>query len=142
MSKIQPVVAEIFIFSYFEVIFHFRSSSIGGHLHFTTFYPLVKSFNHKFQFWVRSDQWLLRCSTFNILRSSSILGRLPFEVIFIWHLCILCLSPVSLYFKFEYDLTSGCWDILLFIFWGHLPFLKKYGCLPIWPTIHSYRVFF
>ena len=83
-------------FSYFEVIFHFRLSSIGGHLHL-----MVKSHKLKFQIWVRSDQWLLRYSTFYILRSSSFLGRLPLEVIFIWHLCILWLSPISLSFKFE-----------------------------------------
>ena len=38
------MVAEIFYFSYFEVIFHFRSSSIGGHLHLTPLYTLVKSY--------------------------------------------------------------------------------------------------
>ena len=81
--------AEIFYFPYFEVIFHFRSSSIWGHLHLTPLYPLVKSYKLKFQIWVRSDQWLLRYSTFHILRSSSILGRLQLEVIFISHLCII-----------------------------------------------------
>ena len=32
LSKIQPVVAEIYYFYSFEVIFHCRSSSVGGHL--------------------------------------------------------------------------------------------------------------
>ena len=149
------MVADTFYFSYFEVIFHFRSSFIGGHLHLTLLYPLVysrqlkfqilvrsvqglssvgghlhliplyswvKSYKLKIKIGVRSDQWLLRYSTFHILRSSSILGLLPLEIIFIWYLCILWLSPVRLSFKIDYDLTRGCWDILLFIFWGHLPF--------------------
>ena len=37
----------------------------------------------KFKIWGGSDEWLLRYSTFNILRSSSIGGRLPLEVVFI-----------------------------------------------------------
>ena len=104
------------------MIFHFRSSSIGGHLHLTPLYPLVKSCKLEFKIWVKSDQWLLGYSAFHILRSSSILGRLPLEVIFIWHLCIIWISPINLSFKFEKDLTSGCWDIQLLIFWGRLHF--------------------
>jgi hypothetical protein len=41
LSKIRPVVAEIFYFLYFEVIFRWRSSSIGYHLHFIHLYTLV-----------------------------------------------------------------------------------------------------
>ena len=118
----DPVIAETFYFSYFEVIFHFRSSSIGSHLHLTPLYPFVKSCKLKFQIWVRSNQWVLRYSTFHILRWSSILGRLTLEVMFIWQLSTQWLSPISLGFKFQLDLTRGCWDILLFIFWDHLPF--------------------
>ena len=71
MRKIQSVAAEIFKFSYFEVIFHWRPSTIEGRLH--------------------------------------------------WKLFWLCFGPMSLYLKFEEDPISGCWDIQLFIFWGHLP---------------------
>ena len=122
LSKIRPVVAEIFYFSYFKVIFLLRSSSIWGHLHLIPLYILGCSHELKFQIWARSDQWLLRYSTFNILRSSSIWSRLPLEFIFNRNLCTLRVVPLSLSFKFEQDLTSGCWHILLFIFWGLLPF--------------------
>ena len=56
--------------SIFWVVFHLRSSSMHGHLHFMSFSILVWSHKLKFKFWGRSDQWLLRNSTINILRLS------------------------------------------------------------------------
>ena len=97
----------------------------------------------KFEIWVWSDQWLLRyCIVFHwrsssfeafanfgmirsvvteiflfyILRSSSTQGHLDFKNLLLWF------SHLSLDLIFEYDPISGYWDILLFIFWGHLPF--------------------
>ena len=60
-----------------EVVFHWRSSS------FQAFFIFVWSPEFKFKIWGGSNEWLLRYSTFNILRSSSIGGRLPLEVVFI-----------------------------------------------------------
>ena len=108
------MVAEIFYFSYFEVIFHLRSSSIWGRLPFEviliSYISTLGCFHVLKFFWARSDQWLLRYSTFRILRSSSIWGRLPSEVIFIWYLCTLCVVPTSLSFNFDQNPTSGCWE--------------------------------
>ena len=71
-----------------------------------------------FNIWVGSNKWLLRYSTFNILRSSSIGGRLHLK-----YLNTLLWSPksISLRFIFEYNPISGFWDIPLLIFWGRLP---------------------
>ena len=46
---------------------------------FQAFFILVWSSELHFENWRRSDQWLLRYSTFNILRSSSNGGRLCFK---------------------------------------------------------------
>ena len=56
---------------------------------------------------------MLRNSTFNILRSPSIGGRLPYR-----QFSILSWS-LQHKLKFEEDPTIGCWDILLIF---HLPF--------------------
>ena len=90
MKKIQSVVAEIFhvwyfavadIFhlQYFEGIFRWKSSSIWILLHFKEFLLSVWSPNLKSKFWERSNQWLLRYSTFDILRSSSNRCHLHFK---------------------------------------------------------------
>ena len=82
---------------------------------------MLWSYKLKFKIWARSNQWLLRYSTINILRLSSNLGRLPWEVIFMLCICKLCFGHISLSLKFEQDPISGCWDIPLSIFWGCLP---------------------
>ena len=112
------MVAEIFNIKYFEVIFRWRLPSIGGHLQlgiafhqrlssFQAFLILVWSPELKFEISGRSIQWLPRYSTFYILRSSSIGGRLHFEHFWFWF------SPMSLSSKFEEDPISGCWNIQL-----------------------------
>ena len=64
------------------------SDCTGGHIHFKQFCIMVWSLKLKF-LRGRSDQWLLKCSTFNILSSSSNGGHLHFK-----HLhFILVLSP-------------------------------------------------
>ena len=62
---IWSVVAEIINFRYFKVAFLWRLSSLKS------YWILVRSSELQFKIWGRSDQWLLRYSTFNILRSSS-----------------------------------------------------------------------
>ena len=74
--KICSIVAEIF---HFNIL---RLSFIVSCLHFKLFYyGLV--FKIKFKIWGRSNQCLLRYSSFDILRSSSIGSHLSLEVIFI-----------------------------------------------------------
>ena len=51
-----------------------RLSSIGGHLHLKNVYNIVLSSKHKCKTWVGSNKRMLRYSTFNILRSSSMGG--------------------------------------------------------------------
>ena len=114
------MAAEIFIFSLL------RSSSIRSHLplkfvFIETYFSLVWSHEHMFKIWGRSDQWLLRYSTFYILRSSSIRGRLPLKVVFIETFFSFWFGPMSSCLKFEEDPISGCWDIQSSIFWGQLP---------------------
>ena len=60
-----------------EVVFHWRLFSLKP------FLTLVWSQELMFKSWGRSNQWLLRYSTFHILRLSSIGGRLPLKVAFI-----------------------------------------------------------
>ena len=159
MRNIRSVVPEIFNFIYFEVIFHWMSSSFQEFLilvwsPITGVNILQKSENspdtlfwdtwnstcsnkgilsdlqklnrnpwfytnscvnlepavyiypskHKFTIWGKSKQWLLRYSTFNNLRSSSIGGSLPLEVV--------CISNI-----FDFGLLSE----LKFKSWGRLP---------------------
>ena len=78
-------------------------------------------FELRSQIWGRSHQRLLRYQAFIILRSSSIGGRLSLEIVFILKHLFFWFGPLSLCFKFEEDLISGCWDIQLLIFWGLLP---------------------
>ena len=139
------MVAEISNFWYFEVFFPWRSSSIGERLCFNHFWfwfgPLISGLKFekdpasgywyiqflifwgplllvvvfifdfvwstelKFQIWERSDQWLLRYS---------IGGCLWFKHFWFWF------GPLNLSLKFEKDPASGCWNILLLIFWGCL----------------------
>ena len=112
---------------------------IGGHLHFKRFdfglflwalifrgrlslkdifitFDLISVWTSelKFKIWGRSDQCLLRYSTFDYLGSSSIGGCLHFKHFWFWFV------PLILNLKFEEDLISVCWDIQLLIFWGHL----------------------
>ena len=60
LRKIQLVVAEIFHFKCFEVVFTWRSSI------------LIWFYQRKFEIWGRSNQGLVRYSTLNIFRLSSI----------------------------------------------------------------------
>ena len=112
--------SEIFKFSYFEVIFLWRLSSIGACLHRNLFFTLVWSHERMFKIWGRSHQWLLRYSNFHIFKSSSIRGHLALKVVFMIFF-LLWFVPLSLCLHFEENSISGCWDIQIFIFWGHLP---------------------
>ena len=69
----------------------------------------------KFKIWGKSDQWLLRYSTFNILRSSSIL--LLVVVFLSSFLLILVWSPEL---KFQIWGRSGQWLLRYSTFWGLL----------------------
>ena len=60
---------------------------------------------------------------------------LPLEVIFIWSICKLWFGHLSLSIEFEYDTISGCWDIILLIFWGRLH-LKHLEAL-VWSSIEG-----
>ena len=80
------------------------------------FISSIFDFKLKFKIWGRSNQWLLRYSTFNILRLSSIWGRLHFKQFWFWF------GLLSLSLKLEEDPISGCWDIQLLIYSGRLPF--------------------
>ena len=91
-----------------EVVFHLRLSSLQP------FLMLVWSPELKLKIWGKSDQWLLRYLTFNIMRLSSIGGSLCFKHFWFWF------GPLSLSLKFEENPISGCWNIQLLIFWGHL----------------------
>ena len=86
-----------------------------GRLPSEVIYIFVWSPDIKFKIWGRSDQKLLRYSTFNILRSSSIEGHLHFKHFAFWF------GPLALSFKFDNDLISGCFVIQILIFWGCLP---------------------
>ena len=61
-------------------------------------------------------------------------------LLFIFWVCLLSLiqkalytlfDPISPRLTFEYDLTSGCWNIPLLIFWGHLHLIPSIGCWDI-----------
>ena len=87
---------------------------------FSIFY-LVWSPELKFQIWERSDQWLLKYSTFKILRSSSIGGCLPFKLLILVH------SPSIKLQNWERSgqwlLRYSCLNILRsFSIGGRLPF--------------------
>ena len=84
------------------VVFYWRSSS------FQAFFILVWSPELKFQIWGRTDQWLLRYSTFNILRSSSIL---PLVVVFLASFFLFWFGPLSLSLKFKENPISSYRDI-------------------------------
>ena len=56
-------------------------SSTGGHLHLKHLQTLVWSPKANYKIWVWSHQWLLRYSTFYILRSSSIWGHLHLKLL-------------------------------------------------------------
>jgi hypothetical protein len=83
-----------------EVVSHWRLSSIGVRLHLKNLYKIVWSSKPKFIIWVGSNKCLLRYSTLNIMRSSSMWGRLPCEVVFIWSIWTLCFGHLSLSLKF------------------------------------------
>ena len=76
---------------------------------------MVWSSKLKVKISVLSNKWLLRYSIINILRSSPIGGHLHLGICKIWF------SHLSLSCKFEFNPISGCWDIPLILFWGHLP---------------------
>ena len=94
--------AEIFHSAYMEVIFHWRSSS------FQEILLSVQSPKLKFRIRERSNQWDMRYSTFNILRSSSIGGRLHCNqfLLSVW-------SPLRLSSKFE---SSNHWFLRYSLF--------------------------
>jgi hypothetical protein len=98
--KIQSAVAEIFSFCDVEVSIYWRSSL------FVAFLLLVWSPEFKFEFWERSDQWLLKyltlvnsgCLSMEVIfhwRSSSIRVNLNFKQFLIWF------DPLSLGLKFQ-----------------------------------------
>ena len=86
------------------------------HSRFPLSFPLISLPLRTHKSW--STEWLLRYSSFNILRSSPIGGCLPLEVIFIWMIKKTWFGHISLSLKFEYDPISGRWDIPLLTFWG------------------------
>ena len=91
-----------------------RSSSVRDRHYLKDLQNIVWSFNLKFKIWVWSNKWLLRYSTFNflrlssikMLRSSSIGGRLHLKHFWFWF------GPLSLGLKFEENPISGCWKKL------------------------------
>ena len=103
----------------FEVVFHWRSSSLKPYLTFV--WP------HEFMFKFEEDP-ISACWDIQIL---IIWGHLPFEIEGRLHsnLFLLWFCSMSLCVKFEKVLISGCWDIQIFIFSflrsssisGHLP---------------------
>ena len=146
MRKIRPVVAEMFKFYVWgksdQWLLRYSSFNIRGHFEFFNFglVPKIKfriwsvlaeilnydilrfsSSGYRLQFiWWRLDQWLLRYSTFNILRSSSVGGCLPFiDFILVW-------SP---WLKFKIWGKSDQWllrystfyNLRLYYIGGHLP---------------------
>ena len=94
---------------YFEVVFHWRSSSFQAFL-IQNWSPEIK-----FTIWGRFDQWLLIYSTFNTFRVSSIKDHLHFKYFWFW------LSPLNLSLYLEEDPISGCWCIQLWRVWCRLP---------------------
>ena len=76
-------------------------------LFISSIFDLIWSPELKFQIWERSNQWLLRYSTFNNFRSSSIGGSLCFKHFLFWF------GPLISGLKFEEYPISGCWDIQL-----------------------------
>ena len=59
-----------------HIIWYETASPWEGCLHLKNLQNMVWSFKLKFEIWVWSNKWLLRYSTFNILRSSSMVGCL------------------------------------------------------------------
>jgi hypothetical protein len=78
--------------------------------------PFEVIFVFKLKIWLRSDKWLLRYSSFNILRLSSIWGCFHFRQISI----LVWFQKLKL--KFEEGPMYGCCDIPVLIFGGRLPF--------------------
>ena len=60
-----------------------------------------------FKIWGGSNQWLLRCSTFDIW------GRLLLEIVFSWNIYRFWFGNTRISFKFGKDPTSGCWHIAI-----------------------------
>ena len=99
----------------------------------------------------RSIQWLLRYSTFNILRLSSIGGHLPLEVVFHWRLSSIG-GRLLLEFLFHWRLSSigGRLPLEVVFHWrsssigGRLPLEIVFhwrlscigGCLPLEVIFH------
>ena len=92
LRKIWKVVAEKFNYN---------------NIYFWSHIPLEVIFHWRLSLKI-SDQWLLR-------GWSSIVGHLHLKQLWFWF------GPLNLSLKFGADLTSVLWDILLLIFWGHLP---------------------
>ena len=111
-----------------------RSSSVRDRHYLKDLQNIVWSFNLKFKIWVWSNKWLLRYSTFNflrlssikMLRSSSIGGRLHLKhfLFLIWSpelkfkieeiSCQLCLRYLNLLFQFR--LSS--FNVFLIFVWS------------------------
>ena len=105
------------------------SDCTGGHIHFKHFCIMVWSLKLKF-LRGRSDQWLLKCSTFNILSSSSNGAHLHFKQIHF----ISVLSPklqlkvggrsdqwlvrYSTFNNLRSSSNGGCLDFRQFLFWS------------------------
>ena len=85
-------------------MFHWRMSSLRA------FWILVWYYDLQCKIWGKSDQLLLRYSTFNNLRSSFIGSYLHFKYFWFWF------GPLSLSLNVNENPIRGCWDIQLFIF--------------------------
>ena len=72
------MTAEIFIFSLFEVIFNYKSSSFEVHLHWNLIWLWYSPMNLCLKF---EETPIIRCSDTQIFM---FWGHLPLEVIFLW----------------------------------------------------------
>ena len=78
----------------------------------------------KFEIWWRFDQWLLRFLTFNILRSSSLGGHLPF-------------FEGSLRYSILIILMLSSYQAFLILVWCHELTLKSWGRSHQWLLRYS-----
>ena len=92
--NISPGYNKRFHFKYFEVVFHWRSSSFDVFVNFGH-----HSLNERFEYDLISGFWDIPLLI--------MLGCLPLEVIFIWSIYKLWFVHFSLCYKFEYDQISG-----------------------------------
>ena len=99
--------------SWSQVGWTLRYSTIFFHCALSLFQAfLILVWSLEFEIWGRSNPWLLRYSTINILRSSSIGGCLPFK-----HF-VFGFGPLVLSLEYEEDPIIGWRDISPLVFWG------------------------